>query len=123
MRRINVESPRLLYSAWVLALGIIVAMSFNGKEGASDFQGIADTREVIVNSENAVEIKNFHVLPGQVVLSGDPLVELNRPELTLKINEISHELEEVKNRHTLNAEEIRSKSVNSRPRKRARPAR
>lgn len=103
------EGPRLLFLVWVSALLVIVVMSFNGKENAPDFQGIADSREVVVNSENAVEIKQFYVLPGQVVLSGDPLVELNRPELTLKINEISHQLEEVKNRHAMNVEEIKAK--------------
>lgn len=103
------EGPRWLYLSWALALLVIVAMSVNGKADAPDFQGIADTREVIVNSEKAVEIKQFHVLPGQMVRAGDPLVELNRPELTLKINEISHELEEVKSRHAMNAEDIKSK--------------
>jgi len=103
------DGPRWLYLSWVLAVLVIVTMSFDGKADAPNFQGIADTREVVVNSESAVEIKQFHVLPGQVVRSGDLLVELNRPELLMKINEISHELEEVKSRHTMNAEEKKSR--------------
>jgi multidrug resistance efflux pump len=92
-----------------MALGAVALMSLDGKEETTDFQGIADAREVIVNSENAVEIKKFHVIPGQEVNADDLLVELDQPELNMKINEISHELEEFKNRRVLNVEEHKSR--------------
>lgn len=103
------NTPKLLYFLWVLALGAVVLMSLDGNEETTDFQGIADTREVIVNSENAVEIKKFYVIPGQEIKSGDLLVELDQPELNMKINEISHELEEFKKRRVLNVEETKSR--------------
>ncbi|CAN2041949.1 hypothetical protein GMMP15_650010 [Candidatus Magnetomoraceae bacterium gMMP-15] len=103
------NTPKLLYCLWILALGAVVVMSSNGNHESTDFQGIADTREIVVNSENAVEIKRIRVIPGQVIKSGDLLVELDQPELIMKINEISHELEEFKNRKYLNTEDIKSR--------------
>ena len=103
------NAPKLLYFLWILALGAVALMSLDGKEETTDFQGIADTREVIVNSENAVEIKKFHVIPGQEVKADDLLVELDQPELNMKINEISHELEEFKNRRVIDVEEHKSR--------------
>lgn len=89
-------SRTLLYLSWILAFLIVGIMTLNGKQESTQFQGIADTREVIINSQSAVEIKNIHVVPGQIIKTGKLLVELNRPELTLKINDISHQLEKLK---------------------------
>lgn len=89
------RGPKPLYVMWVLAFAAVAAITLNGKRESTDFQGIAETREVIINAENAVEIKAFHVVPGQEVKKGKLLVELDQPELTKKINEIAHQLEEL----------------------------
>lgn len=99
---------KLLSLTWILAFLVVAQASLTGKEETTAFQGIAETREVIVNSEDPVEIWNIHVVPGQVVKKGRVLVELERPELTMKINEISHQLEEVKSQHFINKDEIRA---------------
>ena len=84
-------------------------MYVSGDRDSGDFQGIADTREAAVNCEKAVEIFKFHVVPGQEVKAGDLLAELDRPELNIRINEISHELEEFRNRRVSNVEQIRAR--------------
>ena len=87
---------KLLWLVWILAFLIIAKINMDGSRENTAFQGIAESREVIVNSENAVEIRNIHVTPGQSIEKGRLLVELERRELTLRINEISHRLEELK---------------------------
>lgn len=62
------------------------------------FYGIADTKETIINSDASVEIKKIYVVQGQNVRIGDTLAVLDRPELDIKINEISHLLTEYKAR-------------------------
>lgn len=62
----------------------------------SVFQGIADAREITVNSENAVEIRRINVVPGQTVGKGDLLLQLRRPELEMRMTELTHSLEQTK---------------------------
>lgn len=99
---------KLLGLTWLLALLAVAQTSLTGKEETTSFQGIAETREAIINSEKPVEIWKTHVVSGQVVKKGRLLVELERPELTMKINEISHQLEELKSQYLINKEQIRS---------------
>ena len=100
---------KLLYLTWVLVFLVVVKTSLLiEKEETTEFQGIAETREVIVNSENSVEIGRIHVLPGQEIQKGRVLVELQRPALTMKLNEITHQLKELKSRDTCNRDEIKS---------------
>jgi len=100
---------KLLYLTWIIAFFVVVrTSSFIEKEEITEFQGIAETREVIINSENSVEIRTIHVLPGQEIQKGRVLVELERPGLTMKINEITHQLEELKTRDIFNRDEIKS---------------
>ena len=100
---------KLLYLTWILAFFMVVkTSSLIQNEETTEFQGIAETREVIVNSENCVEIRRIHVLPGQEIQKGRLLVELKRPTLTMKLNEITHQLKELKSRDTCNRDEIKS---------------
>ncbi len=87
---------RTLHVVWIITLLVFIILSQQGTNETTNFYGIADSGEIIINSENAVEIKKIYVLPGQLVDKGQLLLELSRPELTLKINEISHQIEELK---------------------------
>ena len=91
MKRIKV-----LHITWVFALIGLIVLILVYRGEATVFFGIAETREIFINSENAVEIKRIHVVPGQAVEKGRLLVELNDPQLTGEINKISHTLEEIK---------------------------
>jgi multidrug resistance efflux pump len=102
---------KLLWLVWILAFVIIAKINMDGSQENTAFQGIAESREVIVNSENAVEIRNIHVTPGQSIEKGRLLVELERRELTLRINEISHRLEELRLQGGIDRDCIRSQIV------------
>lgn len=85
---------RILYIAWFLVCIFVVLVTLNYKSETAQFYGIAETQEISVSTEGAVEIKKIHVVPGQAVSRGELIAELENPELTRKINDISHEIEE-----------------------------
>ena len=55
---------------------VLVFMTINLRKEASSFYGLADTKEIVVNSESAMEIKKIRIMPGQPVKVGDTIVEL-----------------------------------------------
>lgn len=98
-----------LYTVWFIILTSTVVITIFYGAGSSSFYGIAETREIVVNVENAVEIRKINVTEGQSVEKGSLLVELNSPDLMLKINHISHQLDQLKARKGVNTSEILSR--------------
>lgn len=97
-----------LYFVWIVVCIILVTISLQYKGESTGFYGIADAREVVVNAGNPVEIKKIHVVQGQSIKEGDTLVELSRPELDMKINEITHQLRQVKTQKYTKVNRIRA---------------
>ena len=101
MTRLN-----LLYLLWATVFVFVsLVIATRGRE-ASVFYGIAETGENSIHCETAVIIKRLRVMTGQFVSEGDLLVELERPDLMMKINKISHELEELQTENNLGATKI-----------------
>jgi len=98
----------LLYSVWITTFIAVVVITITCERESTSFQGIAETREIFVNSENPVEIMKINVVEGQSVIRGQQLVELSSPELTIKINHISHQFDQLKAQKGINKAEIRS---------------
>lgn len=103
------KRSKLLYLSWVLAIVMLAAIITTYKNKSTTFYGIAETREIIINSENAVEIKKIHVMPGQAVKRAGLLVELARPELTMEINSISHQVDELRAQDSLDRHKMRTR--------------
>jgi len=101
------KDNKLLYSIWALVVGVVILI-LNYNTESSKFYGIADTREIVINAENAVEIKNIHVVPGQTIGRGELLVDFDRPDLTLEINNTSHQLEALRANRSVSTEGIRA---------------
>lgn len=57
----------------------------------------------------AVEVVKIHVIPGEEVRPGDTLVELRRPDLALRINELNRQLDALEGRGNLNSADIDQK--------------
>lgn len=111
LRNISMKrNVKLLYIVWIIVFALLVILTYKYKSGKefTQFYGIAETREIVVNSENAVEIKKIHVVPGQAVQKDQLIVELANPELTKNINEISHELDELKVQAVMNNDALLS---------------
>ena len=88
------------YAVCTAVAAILVGITLYFRTEPTKFYGIADTRETIINADAPVEIRRIPVVQGQTVNGGDTLVVLDRPELMLKISEISHMLSEYKARKT-----------------------
>ncbi len=78
---------KLLNIVWVILVGVVIYFSSMYTRESANFYGIAETKEIVVNTDNPVIIKKIHVVEGQKVKEGDLLVELERPELTMRITQ------------------------------------
>jgi multidrug resistance efflux pump len=99
----------MLYVLWITALVAAVSITLSCERESTAIQGIAETREMTISSESSVDIRRINVVEGQSVTKGQLLVELVSPELTLKINHISHQLDQLRAQKGVNKDEIRSK--------------
>ena len=86
----------ILYLTWFLAVLMLILSVKNKHIEDHQFFGIAESNEVKINFEKPVEIKNIYVVPGQHVSNGALLLELEQPELVMRLNEIKHQLSEYK---------------------------
>jgi multidrug resistance efflux pump len=111
---------KLFYTVFGASLLVLCAVTLYIRSDADSFFGIADTREIIVSSEKAVEIKKIHVFPGQIIKKGDTIAELVDPELTLKINYVGHQLEELTKQNTAHTNLSRSEMQQFKAEKNAR---
>jgi multidrug resistance efflux pump len=108
-----------LLAAWFIVLGIVAMISIGYTSKVNHFYGIAESSEIVVNSEIPVEIKRVNVVEGQFIEENQLLVELSSPELDLRINEISHQLEQLKVQKGLDKAELLSKIRQLQAQKRA----
>ncbi len=92
--------------AWILAVVAVVGLGYFYQGNVALFQGIAEASETIISVPSATEIVKVHVMPGQEIKAGDTIVELNRPDLTLRINEVTRELDAIEGRSSLNKADI-----------------
>ena len=95
--------------AWVLCviIAVILGIVYQGK--IATFQGIAEATETIISVPSPTEVVKVHVMPGQSINAGDTIVELNRPDLTLRIAEVTRELDASEGRSNLSAADIDQK--------------
>lgn len=94
--------------AWCIVLIVIVIMSFEQNLETGMFYGIAESNEVKISNEHAVEIRRIAVVGSQPVKKGDTLAVLDRQDLPLKLNDITHQLEQFRT-----AEKDRIRELNS----------
>lgn len=91
--------PYLL--VWTFAVATVVFINIFAAKSFT-FIGITESKALNINLKNAVVIKSINVVSGQKVKKGQLLMELQRPDLTLRINEVSHKLEELVSQYKLN---------------------
>lgn len=95
--------------AWVLCVIFAVVLGFLYQGKVAMFRGIAEANETIISVPSATEIIKVHVVPGQEIQVGDTIVEINRPDLTLRITELTRELDAIEGRSNLSTAEIDQK--------------
>lgn len=95
---------KIFYSVFSCVLIALIIVTINIRQESTNFYGIAETKEMVINAEFGVEIKTMHITPGQLVHAGDTLVELRSPEIDLKISEYTHLINEMKTRSKTQAD-------------------
>lgn len=81
-----------MFWSWIGAIALVVVVGmYVGSESVS-FQGIAESREININFERAVEIKVIHVQPGQKVAKGEILLELSQSEIETNLRNLKAQL-------------------------------
>lgn len=104
----RLEGAWPLYIAWVIIFCFVIGLTLTCVRENMSFYGIAETREIIINWDESVEIEKISVVEGQEIRKGQMLVQLTSPELTLRINTISHQLDQLKAQKGVNIQEIKS---------------
>ena len=100
---------KLLHLVWFGCVVALVIVSRDNGTNVATFFGVAETREIVVNAEKAVEVEKIHVVPGQLIRTGQLLAELDRPELTHRINEISNQMDKLKAQEIVNAADVQAR--------------
>lgn len=95
--------------AWVLCvvLAVFLGITYQGK--AAMFKGVAESSETIISIPSPTEVVKVYVVPGQEVKPGDTIVVINRPDLTLRMAELTRELDVIEGRSNMNTAEIDQK--------------
>lgn len=106
---IKTIKERKMAIAWGLALIIVFIYTMVFRAGSVSFNGIAEATQFTVSVPSAVEIEAVHVQVGQEIHDGDTLVELNRPDLELRINEVKREMDALQGHGTLSSANIDQK--------------
>lgn len=104
----TIESHKMLF-AWIVAVVAIVVLGYCFHGQNIVFSGIAEADETIISMPEAVEVVKIHVIPGQEVKAGDTLVELARPALAVRMNELQRELDAIEGRGNINSASIDQK--------------
>ena len=94
---------------WILCVIIAIILGFMYQGKIATFQGIAEAAETTISLPSPTEVVKVHVMPGQAINAGDTIVELNRPDLTLRIAELTRELDASEGRSNLSAADIDQK--------------
>ena len=95
--------------AWILCVIFAIVLGFVYQGKVAMFRGIAEASETIISVPSATEIVKVHVVPGQELKVGDTIVVINRPDLTLRISEVTREIDALEGRSSLSSAEIDQK--------------
>lgn len=86
---------KFYYVVIVIVFCILAGITYSIRDEQSTFWGIADTKEIVINSESSVDIDEIKVVPGQSILRGEILVVLRDQKLEMKISDITYQLDEL----------------------------
>ena len=95
--------------AWVICVIMAIVLGFVYQGKVAMFRGVAEASETIISLSSPTEVVKVHVVPGQEIHAGDTIVEINRPDLTLRIAELTREIDALEGRSNLSSAEIDQK--------------
>jgi multidrug resistance efflux pump len=81
-----------LLAIWSIVALTLLAISFHYKSAADAIVAQVDPQRIAVSYQRAVKLQYIRVIPGQDVKKGDTLLEVERPDLLLDIEESEYKL-------------------------------
>lgn len=88
----------LIYVAFVAVVGILFLSSLHYKSGGDAMVAQVESQVMAISYQKPVLIKKIYVTPGQVVDSGDLLIEVERPDLSLDLDRKQSEKQRLERR-------------------------
>ena len=79
---------------WIAAVVALFLINSDFKSAGNIFLGIAKTDELVINFQSDTEIRQVMVTPGQQVTAGDVLMEVDHPQLAVRLSQIENQLQE-----------------------------
>lgn len=107
----RIQGAGLIFTALAVLIAVLIVIGMYSSSDATQFQGIADSTETVINSESSVEIQKILVMEGQKVNAGEKLAELTNPELSLRISDINNQLLQLVSEKGMGKAEIKSKLI------------
>ncbi|HLF34909.1 MAG TPA: HlyD family efflux transporter periplasmic adaptor subunit [Cyclobacteriaceae bacterium] len=83
----------ILFGIWSVVAITLWGISLHYKSEADAIVAEVDPQKIAISYERAVRIKNILVIPGQDVMKGDTLLEVERPDLLFDIEKAENELQ------------------------------
>ncbi len=88
----------VFYIIWVLVVIILIVYSINFKGGDDAMVAQVESQVTAISFQKPILVRQIHVSPGQVVDSGDLLLEVERPNLSLNLEKKISEKLQIENR-------------------------
>lgn len=85
---------RVILVLWIAALVALFLINSDFKSAGDVFLGIAQTDELVINFQSDTEIKQVMVTAGQQITEGDILMEVDHPQLSVRLSQIESQLQE-----------------------------
>jgi multidrug resistance efflux pump len=86
----------IIYLLFFLVVGVIWQLNNRYGKDTVMFYGFAETKETEINLNHPVEVNKLFVTPGQKVKKGELLAEVTHSTFGLKLNNISHSMDELR---------------------------
>jgi multidrug resistance efflux pump len=86
----------LVYLMFFLVVGLIWQLNNRYGKHTVMFYGFAETKETEINLDHPVEVNRLLVTPGQKVKKGELLAKVTHSTFSLKLNNISHSMDELR---------------------------
>lgn len=86
------------HTVWVVIVLLLIAYSINYKSGNEAMVAQVESQVTAISYQKPVLVKNIYVSPGQVVDSGDLLLEVDRPDLELNLEKSTTEKSQLETR-------------------------
>lgn len=86
---------------FIIVIGLLIIFNKNLSSESMVFYGFANNKELNINLENAAQVKNIYITPGQLVKKGDVLIEVTRSSIAITQSGINHDISNLQSQYQI----------------------